>query len=339
MRALMYDGPNEMHVTDLPEPQPGPGEVRLTVEACGICGSDVHGYTGESGRRTAGQVMGHEFAGTVAALGEGVEGWEIGQRVAAYNMTGCGQCVFCQAGNEQCCPQRKVVGVNMGLTGAFAESVTVPARNLAKLADDVPYAEALLNEPLAVSYHALRHVPDDAKTLAIVGGGTIGQCLARVALMLGRFGQVVVSEPMADKRAMVEAVGAKAVAPDQLDAQFDGGADAAIEAVGVAATVQAALQAVRPAGTLVLLGNLAKEVPLPLQHITSAEKTLVGSYGFNLADFRQVVEWINAGRFELAPMVSGTCTLEEAPEVFADLAAGRRQAVKLVVQPQEEVAV
>jgi L-iditol 2-dehydrogenase len=133
---------------------------------------------------------------------------------------------------------------------------------------------------------------------------------------------------------MVEAVGARAVTPDGLAGEFPSGADAAVEAVGVAATVQAALQAVRPAGTLVLLGNLAKDVPLPLQHITSTEKHLVGSYGFNLTDFQTVVGWINEGRFDLAPMLTGTCTLEEAPQVFADLASGARQAVKLVVEPQ-----
>src|SRR5690606_13873137 len=104
MKAVIYDGPNQMHLDELQEPVPQAGEVKLQVGACGICGSDVHGYTGESGRRTAGQVMGHEFAGTVAECGPGVVGWEPGERVAAFNIIGCGECVFCQQGNEQCCP-------------------------------------------------------------------------------------------------------------------------------------------------------------------------------------------------------------------------------------------
>lgn len=334
MKAVIYDGPNQMHVAELEEPAPGAGEVKLQVGACGICGSDVHGYTGESGRRTAGQVMGHEFAGTIVECGPGVEGWQPGQRVAAFNIVGCGRCVFCEQGNEQCCPDRKVIGVNTGKVGAFAEFVCVPASNLARLSDDVTFPIALLNEPLAVSYHALQHVPDDAKTLVIVGGGTIGQCLARVAKILGRW-EVYVLEPIAVKRQLVEQTGVTALPPEleKLHEYLPGGADAAVEAVGVESTVQLGLEAIRPGGTLVLLGNLAKQVSLPLQHISSNEKHLVGTYGFNLKDFAVIVDWINQGKFELQPLLTGTCSLEETPQVFADLATGKRQAVKLVVVP------
>jgi threonine dehydrogenase-like Zn-dependent dehydrogenase len=335
LKALLYNGPHQLEVVDLPEPNPAPGEVKLRVEACGICGSDVHGYTGESGRRTAGQVMGHEFAGEIVALGEGVKGWAIGERVAAYNIIGCGSCRFCGSGNEQCCPNRKVIGVNTGKVGAFAEYVCAPARNLAKLSPSVSFPIALLNEPLAVSYHALNHLPKDAKSLAIVGGGTIGQCVAAVAKVLNRFDPVIVMEPLEDKRKLAARTGALAIPPDpkELEKIVPGGADASVEAVGVEATVLSALEAVRPGGTVVLLGNLAKSVSLPLQHISSNEKHLVGTYGFSLADFQQIVGWINEGRFDLAPMITGLLRLDEAPTAFADLASGKRQAVKLVVEP------
>lgn len=334
MKALLFEGPHQMRVVDLPEPTPAPGEVKLRVAACGICGSDVHGYTGESGRRVAGQVMGHEFAGRVADLGPGVSGWNVGARVAAYNIIGCGQCPFCRAGQEQCCPTRKVIGVNTAQKGAFAEYVCVPARNLATLADNVSFPLALLNEPLAVSYHALNHVPSDAKSLVIVGGGTIGQCLARVAQVIGKW-NVYLLEPLAEKRELAAANGAIALEPDLevLRRHLPDGADAAIEAVGVEKTVQLALETIRPAGTLVLLGNLAKEVKLPLQHISSNEKRLVGTYGFSADDFRVIVQWINEGKFDLTPLLTGTCTLDETPSIFADLASGARQAVKLVVEP------
>lgn len=334
MKAVLYDGPNQMRLVDLPAPLPRAGEAILHVGACGICGSDVHGYTGESGRRTAGQVMGHEFAGTIASLGTGVSEWKIGQRVASFNIFGCGKCAYCLRGDEQCCPTRSVIGVNTGTNGAFAEFVRVPARNLAAIDEQVSFAEALLNEPLAVSYHALRHVPDDAKSLVIVGGGTIGQCLAAVAKVLGKH-RVFLLEPLEEKRRLAESNGATALPPvlDALHKLLPDGADAAIEAVGVEKTVQLALDCIRPAGTLVLLGNLAKQVTLPLQHISSTEKKLVGTYGFNAADFRQVVTWINAGKFDLQPMLTGTCSLDETPSMFAELASGRRQAVKMVVLP------
>ncbi|QDU62772.1 L-threonine 3-dehydrogenase [Planctomycetes bacterium Pan216] len=342
MKAIVYDGPNQMHLEDLPESSPQTGEVKLRVAACGICGSDVHGYTGESGRRTPGQVMGHEFAGEVVDCGEGVSDWKPGDRVAAFNIIGCGACPFCAAGQVQCCPDRKVLGVNTGKVGAFAEYISVPAENLAVLNDEIPYAEALLNEPLAVSYHALANVPESAKTLAIVGGGTIGQSLAMVAKVMGKW-DVYLMEPLEEKRALAERQGAKAIPSNvetlrahlKEDHGSDAalGADAVIEAVGIEKTVLTALDAARPGGTVVLLGNLAKEVTLPLQHISSNEKHLVGTYGFNAQDFRQIVTWINEGRFDLTPMITGTCTLEETPRVFEDLAAGRRQAVKIVVEP------
>jgi threonine dehydrogenase-like Zn-dependent dehydrogenase len=168
----------------------------------------------------------------------------------------------------------------------------------------------------------------------VVGGGTIGQCLVQVAKALGGI-KVFLLEPIEDKRRLAEKYGAVALPPD-LDAlkrHLPDGADASVEAVGVEATVQTALESIRPGGTLVLLGNLAKQVTLPLQHISSNEKHLVGTYGFNLADFRQIVTWINEGRFELSPMVTGFLSLDEAPAMFADLASGKKQAIKMVLKP------
>lgn len=334
MRALVFGGPHDLHLEDLPEPEPAPGEVKIRVRACGVCGSDVHGYTGESGRRTAGQVMGHEFAGDVAELGPGVTGWAPGDRVAVYNIVPGEDARLFPPDMIQCTPGKKVLGVNTGKTGAFAEYICAPEANLARLADHVPYAVALLNEPLAVSYHALRRVPESARTLVVVGGGTIGQCLARVAKVLGRF-DLYILEPLEEKRRLAAKAGAT-VLPADLDAlsrRVPGGADASIEAVGVEETFLTALRAVRPGGTVVVLGNLAKQVSVPYQEISSFEKNLVGSYGFNPDDFRTVVGWINEDRFDLDGLLTGTCTLEETPAVFADLASGRRQAVKIVVEP------
>ncbi len=334
MKALVFDGPHQLRLTDLPEPEPGEGEVKLRVRACGICGSDVHGYTGESGRRTAGQVMGHEFAGEVLSVGRGVGDWGAGDRVAVYNIVPGSDAHLFPAEMIQCSPGKKVLGVNTGKVGAFAEYICVPAANLARLSPAVSFAKALLNEPLAVSYHALRHVPESAKTLVIVGGGTIGQCLARVAQVMGRW-QVYLLEPLAEKRSLAATTGATVLPPDleELAKHLPNGADASIEAVGVEGTLLTSLRVIKPGGTLVVLGNLAKQVTLPYQEISSYEKKLVGSYGFSPSDFRTIIGWINEGKFELDSLLTGTCTLEETPQVFEELASGRRQAVKIVVEP------
>lgn len=333
MKALIFDGPHQLRLADLPEPEPAPGEAKLRVRACGICGSDVHGYTGESGRRTAGQVMGHEFAGQIVALGDGVDGWETGDRVAVYNIVPGEDAHRYSPDMIQCSPGKKVLGVNTGTVGAFAEYICVPVDNLATIASEVSYSIALLNEPLAVSYHALRHLPAGTRSLVIVGGGTIGQCLARVAKVMGNL-DVYVLELLEEKRSLAAKTGATVCADaKELQSILPHGADASIEAVGVESTLLLALRAIRPGGTVVVLGNLAKEVTLPYQEISSLEKTLVGSYGFNKSDFQTIVQWINEGRFDLDELLTGTCTLVETPSVFADLASGRRQAVKIVVEP------
>src|SRR5262245_19832350 len=115
MQALIYHGPHAMEVAEIAPPEPGPGEVLIAVRAVGICGSDVHGYTGASGRRTAGMVMGHEFAGVVRALGAGVRAPAVGTPVAVNPVLYCGECADCRAGQEQLCRKRRTIGVNMGL--------------------------------------------------------------------------------------------------------------------------------------------------------------------------------------------------------------------------------
>src|SRR5271154_7046147 len=121
MRIIQFNGPWSMSLESLPEPKPSSGEILVRSEAIGICGSDVHGYTGESGRRKPGMVMGHEVAGTVAATGSGVDTLKVGQRVAIFPLVGCGKCAFCRSGSEQVCPDKRMLGVNGGKWGAMAD--------------------------------------------------------------------------------------------------------------------------------------------------------------------------------------------------------------------------
>ena len=173
----------------------------------------------------------------------------------------------------QCSPGKKVLGVNTGKVGAFAEYICVPAANLAELSANVSYSIALLNEPLAVSYHALRHLPETTQSLVIVGGGTIGQCLARVAQVMGHF-KVYVLEPNPDKRTLAAKTGATVLPShlEELEKYLPEGADSSIEAVGIEESLITSIRAIRPGGTAVVLGNLAKQVTIPYQEISSFEK-------------------------------------------------------------------
>src|SRR5438105_1693166 len=173
MREIVYHGPHDMSEEDIPRPPLGTGEVMVKVRATGICGSDIHGYTGASGRRAAGMVMGHELAGSIEELGRGVEGIEVGTRVAVNPLLNCGRCDQCRAGSEELCRNRKTIGVNTGLLGGFSEFVVAPARNAIPLVDEITFAEGSMAEPLAVGLRATTVAgPRRGEPMAILGGGT-----------------------------------------------------------------------------------------------------------------------------------------------------------------------
>src|SRR5881394_460187 len=178
MKALLLSSYKNLELADLPAPTPAPDEVLIRVAACGICGSDVHGYDGSSGRRIPPIVMGHEAAGVIAAVGSAVENFSSGDRVTFDSTVYCGECPNCRRGNVNLCDHRQVLGVSCGdyrRAGAFAEFVAVPARVVHRLPDGLPYAEAAMLEAIAVALHAvsLAQIPGDA-TVLVIGAGTIG---------------------------------------------------------------------------------------------------------------------------------------------------------------------
>ena len=184
MKALLLTSPGELTYTDIAAPKPGPGEVRVRIAACGICGSDVHGFTGSTGRRIPPLVMGHEAAGTVDAVGAGVDDLAIGTRVALDSTVFCGQCSHCLAGRENLCTERQVLGVSCGpyrRYGCFAEQVVVPRRVAYPIPDSLDFIAASLLEPLTIALHAvhLAGVGPETRSAVVVGAGPIGlACVA-----------------------------------------------------------------------------------------------------------------------------------------------------------------
>ncbi|MGA0039814.1 MAG: alcohol dehydrogenase catalytic domain-containing protein, partial [Pirellulales bacterium] len=179
MKALLLEKPGELVGVDIDRPQPAAGEVRIRVAACGICGSDVHGYTGESGRRIPPLVMGHEAAGTIDAVGEGVTNFTVGDRVALDSTVFCGDCDHCRAEQENLCTHRQVLGVSCGVYrrhGCFAEYAVVPARGVYPIPDSLDFVSASLLEPLTIALHAvnLGGAGPQTRSAVVVGCGMIG---------------------------------------------------------------------------------------------------------------------------------------------------------------------
>jgi L-iditol 2-dehydrogenase len=339
MKILQYNGPWKFSIEEVSTPLFGPEEVLIRADAVGICGSDLHGFTGESGRRKPGMVMGHEVAGTVVKVGAKVSALHPGDSVAVCPLLGCGTCRYCAAGMEHICPDKRVLGVNAGRWGAMADFFTCHQRQAFQLDPQIDPAIGLFAEPLAVALHAV-HLMNPAKhsILAIIGAGTIGLALLLVLQDLG-CKSVFIIDKIDEKLELPRQLGAKTIhtdrdLPSQIIADESGGrrADGVFEAVGMAATVRAAYDLCDFGGTVVLIGNLAKEFTLPLQGVTSNETTLRGSYGFNRTEFAEAVQLASKSEPLLRRFISGTCSLEETPAVMERMARGHLNALKMVIR-------
>ena len=341
MKAVVYNGPWDMEVVELPTPQPAAGEALLRVDAVGICGSDVHGFTGESGRRAPGMVMGHEVSGTVARLGPGAEAPPAGTRVALYNIIA--DHAPSPAEGDPSFLNKQVVGVNLGTRGAMAEYLAVPTANLIPLAEGVPSEVGLLAEPLGVvlhGWHRLEARNVAPRRVAILGAGTIGMAgvlvaRARGAERVASLDTIAAKAQRAGELGAVPVPVAAGAAPDAaraaVTAALDGAPDVVIDAVGSRGSFAAAVRLVAEGGAVLVIGNLAKEAPLPLQDLVSNEWTVVGTYAFDRRAFGEAVSLLGELHGELAGFIEGRCTLDEVPAVMTALAKGERQALKVVI--------
>jgi threonine dehydrogenase-like Zn-dependent dehydrogenase len=344
MRALVLEDWWKLVVDDRPDPTATDQQVLLEIHATGICGSDIHGFTGETGRRTLGQVMGHETVGRIVALGEGVPselGLAVGAVATVNPVINCGTCSQCRAGNEQACPTKSVIGVDPTVSSAFAELMIAPAANVVPLPDTMPIDFGALVEPLAVGYHAIRRGrigPSDS--LLVIGGGPIGQACVLAARRQG-VENVVVSEPKSDRRRLLGALGAVSVNPTAANDISEAIADAlggpptvVVDAVGSTATVDAALTIAPSGSSIVLVGMGAAELALRAYEVSTKERTLIGSFCYTRPEFKETAEWVGTAPDELALLIEGHVDLPESSSTFADLARGSNPASKVLVLPQ-----
>jgi L-iditol 2-dehydrogenase len=345
MKALLLSQYRRLEITDLAVPIPGPRDILMRVAACGICGSDVHGYDGSSGRRIPPIVMGHETAGTIAAIGKEVRGFCEGDRITVDSTVYCGECANCRRGDINLCDRRQVLGVSCGdyrRAGAFAEFVAVPARIVHRLPQNFRFAEAALLEAVAVALHAVSLVPiAQDSTALVVGAGTIGLLLQQVLRVAG-CARIFVADVDSTRLVLSHDLGATDTLsaenlPQQMFQLTDGiGVDVALEAVGKAETVTAAIACVRKGGSVVLVGNIASEVPLPLQRVVTRQIRLQGSCA-SAGEYPKAIELVSSGAIRVDPLITAVAPLEEGPEWFARLYAREPNLMKIVLTPGGEL--
>lgn len=337
MKALMYRGPWEMPVEEMADPQPGPGKVLIDVKAVGICGSDVHGYTGSTGRRTPGIVMGHEFAGVVSALGEGVGSeWAVGDEAVIIPFYSVATGPDPYPINRS--PNRRMTG--MDEHGAYAQQVVVRPSQLFRKPASLSWQRAALCEPVAVTMHAAAITPiDPMQTVAVIGAGPIG-LMAMLWARLKGAGKIFVTDRSAHRLELAEELGADVVinvgeqdAVQVIREMTGGGVDVAFEAVGITPTAQQAVDATRNGGQITWIGNSAKTITIDMQAIVTRELTVRGTYGFNEQDFASAIRAMADGRLNVEPLIERIASLEEGSEIFRQLAKGESDLVKVVLQP------
>ncbi|AEV85068.1 alcohol dehydrogenase [Actinoplanes sp. SE50] len=337
MKALIFQGPMRMVVEDVPEPVAAAGELLLRVDAVGICGSDVHGYAGETGRRTAGMVMGHEISATVLELGDGVTGWSSGDCVAVNPVIGCRQCIRCHAGNTNLCPYRRVIGVDSHYRGGYAEQIVVPAANAVPL--EAGLWQGALIEPLAVGLQAVRQAGVCRDTeVAVLGAGMIGLAATWAAWRDGAR-DVFTGDLDATKVRRAERLGAVGLSlsattlREALEARGVTEIARVVDAIGISATIDSALDMVTPGGTVCIVGMGSPQVQLPAYALTTAERRIVGSFCYSEAHFREAAEALLDGTVPVDLFIDREIGLDEAPEAFRQLASGERATVKTVIRP------
>lgn len=343
MKALVLKEYKRFSYEDVPVPEIGPEDVLIRVKACGICGSDVHGMDGSTGRRIPPVIMGHEAAGIIEQVGRGVSEWHAGDRVTFDSTVVTRQDFYSQKGLFNLSDYRKVLGVSCDeyrQHGAFAEFVAVPQSILYRLPDDLSFERAAMTEPVSVAFHAVNLMTNEINDSAVVVGcGMIGLFVVQ-ALRLKGYGKIIAVDLDASRLDMALKFGADhAIKSDAADvvetvrSLTNGrGADVAVEVVGITPTIGLAINAVRKGGKITLVGNLSPKVELPLQAVVTRQLTLQGSCA-SAGEYPACLDMIANGRVKVDEMISAVIPLAEAASWFDRLYAGEPGLMKVIVTP------
>ncbi len=334
MNALLLKDYLKLELVRMPEPTISATDVLVRVRACGICGSDVHGFDGATGRRIPPLVMGHEAAGEVAAVGAGVADLRVGDRVTFDSTISCGRCPYCARGQVNLCDHREVLGVSPGpyrRHGAFAEYIAVPRPIVYRLPDQLTFEQAALIEAVSVAVHAVALTPlRPQDSAAVVGSGMIGLLVVQ-ALRHAGCARVVAIDTNDERLRLARQLGATE-AVNARDASAVRGLDAALECVGASEPVGTAIACLRKGGAVTLVGNLAAHIEFPLQTVVTRQIRVQGSCASS-GEYPAAIELMASGAIQVDPLISAVAPLAEGPAWFDRLYRHEPGLMKVILTP------
>jgi L-iditol 2-dehydrogenase len=343
MKALVLEEYNKLIYKDVPEPQVGPDDVLVQVKASGICGSDVHGMDGSTGRRVPPLIMGHEAAGVITEVGSNVKKYQPGQRVTFDSTVYCGTCFFCRRGDINLCDYRRVLGVSCNeyrQHGTFAEYVAVPQHIIYPLPKKINFEQSAMVEPCSVAFHAVAITPLALNdTAVVVGAGIIGLLVIQTLRSSG-CGQIIAVDLESQRLELARQLGADVglnpagedVVANVKKMTDKRGADVAFDAVGINASLATALDSLRKGGALTLIGNLKAEVDLALQTVVTGEINVRGSCA-SRGDYPACLDMIDRGAISVDALISATAPLSDGAQWFERLYGKEKGLMKVVLTP------
>lgn len=343
MKALLLTEYKNLTVTDWDVPAIGENDLLVQVRACGICGSDIHGYDGSTGRRIPPLIMGHEAAGVVTEVGSKVTALKPGDHVTFDSTVSCGKCFFCRQGRINLCDNRMVLGVSCGeyrRHGAFAEYVNVPQNICYHIPTNLAFEHAAMIEAVSIAVHAANRAPVKlGDTAVVVGSGMIG-LLTIQAIRLAGCTNVIAVDINPNRLEKAKKAGADHTllatacnVPEEVRKLTGGrGADIALEVVGTTQTIRTAIDSTRKGGSITLVGNLSPNVEMPLQILVTRELSVYGSCASN-GEYPVCIDLLASGKINVEDMISAKISLADSVDWFKRLHAGDPNTMKVIVDP------
>lgn len=342
MKALVLKEYNHFGYEDVPVPEIGLNDILVEVIACGICGSDVHGMDGSTGRRIPPIIMGHEASGIIAEVGENVSEFSKGERITFDSTIYCGKCDFCKRGSINLCDNRRVLGVSCKeyrQNGAFAEYIAVPERILYRLPDKISFEHATMIEALSIALHSVNRTSISINdTTVVVGAGVIGQLIIQLLKISGCC-KIIAVDINRKKLELAIRFGADiGLNSNENDVQSEvykqtknKGADCVFEVVGIPQTIKTAVNSLRKGGSLTLIGNLSPIIELPLQLTVTKEISIYGSCASS-GEYPVSIDLINRGVINVEPLISAVAPLKDGQLWFERLYKQESGLMKVILK-------